>query len=54
MEVDVSRRDQVEALAALAMRTYGRIDTWVNNAGVSIYGRFEDDHRGGSRAASST
>src|ERR1035438_9961565 len=41
MEVDVSRRDQVEALAALAMQTYGRIDTWVNNAGVSIYGRFE-------------
>lgn len=42
MEVDVSRRDQVEALAALAMRTHGRIDTWVNNAGVSIYSRFED------------
>jgi NAD(P)-dependent dehydrogenase (short-subunit alcohol dehydrogenase family) len=41
MEVDVSQRDQVEALAALAMKTYGRIDTWVNNAGVSIYGRFE-------------
>lgn len=41
MEVDVSRREQVEALAALAMQTYGRIDTWVNNAGVSIYGRFE-------------
>ena len=42
MEVDVSRRDQVEALAALAINTYGRIDTWVNNAGVSIYSRFED------------
>ncbi|HUI57367.1 MAG TPA: SDR family oxidoreductase [Bryobacteraceae bacterium] len=41
MEVDVSRRDQVEALAALATKTYGRIDTWVNNAGVSVYGRFE-------------
>jgi len=42
MEMDVSRRDQVEALAALAIDTYGRIDTWVNNAGVSIYSRFED------------
>jgi len=42
MEVDVSDRAQVEALAALAIDTYGRIDTWVNNAGVSIYGRFED------------
>jgi short-subunit dehydrogenase len=42
MEMDVSRRDHVEALAALAINTYGRIDTWVNNAGVSIYSRFED------------
>jgi NAD(P)-dependent dehydrogenase (short-subunit alcohol dehydrogenase family) len=41
MQVDVSQRPQVEALAALAMNTYGRIDTWINNAGVSIYGRFE-------------
>src|ERR1700691_762993 len=42
MEMDVSRRDQVEALAALAIDTHGRMDTWVNNAGVSIYSRFED------------
>ena len=42
MEMDVTRREQVEALAALAINTYGRIDTWVNNAGVSIYSRFED------------
>lgn len=42
LEMDVSRRDQVEALAKLAIDTYGRIDTWVNNAGVSIYSRFED------------
>src|SRR5450755_2310665 len=40
MEMDVTRRDQVEALAALAIKTFGRIDTWVNNAGVSIYARF--------------
>lgn len=28
----------MEALAEQAVATYGRIDTWVNNAGVSIYG----------------
>jgi NAD(P)-dependent dehydrogenase (short-subunit alcohol dehydrogenase family) len=39
--VDVSRRDQVERLAQFAVETYGRIDTWVNNAGVSIYARVE-------------
>jgi NAD(P)-dependent dehydrogenase (short-subunit alcohol dehydrogenase family) len=41
MQLDVSRREQVEALAKLAMDTYGRVDTWVNNAGVSIYGKFD-------------
>src|SRR3954447_1983178 len=41
MQVDVAHREQVGALAKLAMDTYGRIDTWVNNAGVSIYARFE-------------
>ena len=41
MQVDVARREQVDALAQLAMNTYGRIDTWVNNAGVSIYAKFE-------------
>ena len=41
MEVDVSHREQVEALAAFALESHGRIDTWVNNAGVSIYGRFD-------------
>ncbi|HZT34245.1 MAG TPA: SDR family oxidoreductase [Bryobacteraceae bacterium] len=41
LEVDVSRRDQVERLAQFAVETYGRIDTWVNNAGVSIYARFD-------------
>ena len=24
------------------MQNYGRIDTWVNNAGVSVYAHFED------------
>jgi NAD(P)-dependent dehydrogenase (short-subunit alcohol dehydrogenase family) len=39
--VDVTCRDQVERLAKFAVETYGRIDTWVNNAGVSIYARVE-------------
>ncbi|WP_412063346.1 SDR family oxidoreductase [Rubrivirga sp. IMCC45206] len=34
---DVTDREQVEALAAAAVEAYGRIDTWVNNAGVTAY-----------------
>jgi NAD(P)-dependent dehydrogenase (short-subunit alcohol dehydrogenase family) len=36
---DVADRADVERLAAEAIRAFGRIDTWVNNAAVSIYGR---------------
>jgi NADP-dependent 3-hydroxy acid dehydrogenase YdfG len=32
--VDVARREQVEALAAAAVRSFGRIDVMINNAGV--------------------
>jgi NAD(P)-dependent dehydrogenase (short-subunit alcohol dehydrogenase family) len=32
---DVGRREQVEALADYAVRTFGRIDVWVNNAGTA-------------------
>ncbi|WP_236033336.1 SDR family NAD(P)-dependent oxidoreductase [Belnapia mucosa] len=39
---DVSRADQVEALAAAAIGRFGRIDAWVNNAGVAAIGRFEE------------
>jgi short-subunit dehydrogenase len=35
---DVSQWDQVERLARAAVEAYGRIDTWVNNAGVTTYG----------------
>jgi NAD(P)-dependent dehydrogenase (short-subunit alcohol dehydrogenase family) len=38
---DVSVEDQVRALADRAADTFGRIDTWVNGAGVSAYGAFE-------------
>lgn len=34
LAVDVSSHEQVEALAEHAVQTFGRIDVWVNNAGV--------------------
>lgn len=46
---DVGYEDDVQRIANAALRTYGGFDTWVNNAGVSIYGRVRDvslaDHR---------
>jgi short-subunit dehydrogenase len=39
--VDVSLWEEVEALADSVKEKYGRIDTWVNNAGVLIVGEFE-------------
>jgi short-subunit dehydrogenase len=39
---DVTQRQQVEAVAEAALAHFGRIDSWVNNAGVSIYGRLEE------------
>ncbi|AUW56976.1 short-chain dehydrogenase [Sphingobium sp. SCG-1] len=39
---DVSDHEAVANLAAEALSQFGTIDTWVNNAGVSISGRLED------------
>ena len=39
---DVADPEQVEQIANTAMRAFGRIDTWVNNAGVGLYGRAMD------------
>lgn len=39
---DVGDRQQVARIAAAAIEKFGRIDTWVNNAGVSVYGRLEE------------
>src|SRR3954466_9245232 len=36
---DVTNRSEVERVAEAAVEGFGRIDTWVNDAGVSIYGR---------------
>jgi NAD(P)-dependent dehydrogenase (short-subunit alcohol dehydrogenase family) len=38
---DVADFAQVEAVAATAVREFGRIDTWVNVAAVSVYATFE-------------
>lgn len=38
---DVASREQVAAAAEAAIDAFGRIDTWINNAGVSIYGRLD-------------
>jgi short-subunit dehydrogenase len=36
---DVSVREQLEHVANATIERFGRIDTWVNDAGLSIYGR---------------
>lgn len=38
---DVGDRQQVEKVAEAAINKFGRIDTWVNDAGLSIYGRLD-------------
>jgi len=39
---DVSEYEQVERLVQEAVNHFGRIDTWVNNAAVAVYGLVED------------
>ncbi|CAA9392589.1 MAG: 3-oxoacyl-[acyl-carrier protein] reductase [uncultured Nocardioides sp.] len=39
---DVADPQAVYGLAETAERRFGRIDTWVNNAAVAVWGRFED------------
>ena len=36
---DVANQEDVERLATTAIEEFGTIDTWVNNAGVSFYGK---------------
>lgn len=38
---DVADQNAMRHLAEVAVTAFGRIDTWVNNAGVSIYGEIE-------------
>lgn len=39
---DVTSEPQVEEVARRAVGRFGRVDVWVNNAGVISYGAFED------------
>src|SRR5688500_9783756 len=41
-KADVSNEIELREAARKALREFGRIDTWVNNAGGSIYGRIMD------------
>ncbi|WP_263770403.1 SDR family NAD(P)-dependent oxidoreductase [Propionivibrio soli] len=38
---DVARIDDVREIAEVARGAFGGIDTWVNNAGISVYGKLE-------------
>jgi NAD(P)-dependent dehydrogenase (short-subunit alcohol dehydrogenase family) len=46
---DVGREEDVNKIADSALHHFGGFDTWVNNAGVSIYGKImevsDEDHR---------
>jgi short-subunit dehydrogenase len=39
---DVGNPADVARIARTALERFGRVDTWVNNAGISVYGRNED------------
>lgn len=39
---DTTNEEQVRNVAELCVQEFGRIDTWVQLAGVSLYARFED------------
>lgn len=46
---DVGKEEEVRRIAETAIERFGGFDTWVNNAGVSIYGKIldiaDEDHR---------
>ena len=42
VEADVGKRVDVERIAAAAIERFGGFDTWVNNAGQTIYGKLEE------------
>lgn len=39
---DVTREEEVEALARKALMRFGTIDVWFNNAGVGVFGKLEE------------
>ena len=49
IQADVGREEDIGAIVKIAQDRFGGFDTWINNAGVSTYGRLLDvtmeDHR---------
>jgi NAD(P)-dependent dehydrogenase (short-subunit alcohol dehydrogenase family) len=49
LDLDIADEGAAERLLAHAIETYGRVDTWVNDAAAAIYARLEqvslDEHR---------
>ena len=39
---DVANPEELDAVANEAVRAFGGIDTWINNAGISIYGKLTE------------
>lgn len=39
---DVAKRGDVEAIASMARTSFGGFDTWINNAGQTIFGRLDE------------
>ncbi|ARP85557.1 SDR family oxidoreductase [Bordetella genomosp. 9] len=39
---DVARREDVDRIARMTLDRYGHVDTWINNAGLSIFGRLDE------------
>ncbi|HKX52429.1 MAG TPA: SDR family oxidoreductase [Nitrosospira sp.] len=46
---DVADREKMRVAAQTAIDRFGRIDTWINNAGVAIYGRLDKVSEADSR-----
>ncbi len=46
---DVAKREELAALADFARDAYGSFDTWVNNAGLGIFGRLDEIDEADSR-----
>lgn len=46
---DIGDADSADRIAEVAVRAYGRVDTWVNDAAAALYGRLDEiaieDHR---------
>ncbi len=46
---DVTDRGQIEAVGRAAVKRFGRIDTWVNNAGIGMFGRLDETSEADAR-----